>query len=252
MGFADSRNESVARTATRFATTHWSVVLAAGDSTSPDSKEALENLCRTYWYPLYAYVRHRGFKPQDAEDLVQGFFAYLLETHLVGKAQPDAGRFRSFLLGCMGNYLASEARREHAVKRGSGRSPISWDTDDAERRFALDAALEETPVSLFERKWAVTVLGEAMKRLEQVYRRQGKAELFGGLHPFLEDTDKPPTYRQVAERLGLTEGTVAVDIHRLRRRYQAILRGVVAETVGDLDEVNDELQHLFRVLSRAA
>jgi RNA polymerase sigma factor (sigma-70 family) len=250
MGSNRPADRSRAQTTALFATTHWSVVLAAGDSVSLNSREALEKLCRTYWYPLYAYARHRGSSLEDAEDQVQGFFAYLLERHLVSKAEPGIGRFRSFLLGCFGNYLANLDRHDYAVKRGGKQPRFSWNVTEAERYFNSDAVSTETPASLFERKWAMAVLGEAINRFEAEYRRQDKSELFERLHPFLEGVEEVPRYRQVAAELGLSESRVRVTVHRMRRRFQAVLRGVVAETVADLNEVDDELQHLIRVLRR--
>jgi DNA-directed RNA polymerase specialized sigma24 family protein len=235
----------------RFSTTHWSVVLAAGDTTSPASRPALEELCRIYWYPLYAFARRRGHQHDDAEDLTQGFLSYLLQKNLVGKAREDLGRFRSFLLACFQHFLDHQFQHDHARIRGGDTQQISLDTEGAERRFALELSTTDTPETLFERKWALTVLRQAMDGLETEYRRQGKTELFDSLHPFLKDPDDSARQRGLAERLQMTEGALRVALFRLRQRYRELLRSVVAQTVGDLNEIDAEIQHLIQVLSRS-
>ena len=241
--------EHAARTSAQFATTHWSNVLAAGDSASPNSREALEKLCRTYWYPAYAFVRRSGRGPDEAQDLTQGFFAYLIEKRVITKAKAEAGRFRSFLLGTLKNYLLQQAEREGALRRGGKEPPLSLDADGAEQRFAADMATTETPETLFERKWALEVLGETLKQLEGEYRQDGKGELFEALYPALEGDDRPH-YATLAGLLGMTEGAVRVAVYRLRQRYRELLRAVVAQTVADPLEVDEELRHMMRVLER--
>ena len=235
----------------RFSTTHWSVVLAAGDNTSAASQPALEMLCQNYWYPLYAFARRKGYQAEDAQDVTQAFFAYLLQKNLVGKARHDLGRFRSFLLACFQHFLERQFTHDHAQVRGGGTVRISWDGDGAERRFAAETAAKDTPETLYERKWALAVLNAAMDGLETEYRQQGKAELFDSLHPFLDDTDQPPRQRRLADQLQMTEGALRAALFRLRQRYRELLRAVVAHTVDDWNEIDAEIQHLIQVLSRS-
>ena len=182
----DSPSELATRTAAQFATTRWSTVLAAGDSASPDSREALEKLCRSYWFLLYAFVRRQGQPPEDAKDLVQGFLLYLLERHVIDKARPELGRFRSFLLGCLKNYLAQQRDQSRAEKRGGDRQLIPLDAAEAERRLRTEPAHEVTPDTLFDQKWGVAVLAQALKAVETDYSRSGQAKVFQRLHPFLQ------------------------------------------------------------------
>lgn len=239
--------ELAGRTAAQFATTHWSAVLAAGDSASPDSREALERLCQTYWYPVYAFVRRSGRGPDDAQDLTQGFFAYLIEKGCIARAKAEMGRFRSFLLGTLKHYLLQQAERSGALRRGGKEPPLSLDADGAEHRFAADLATPETPETLFERKWALAVLGETMKRLDHEYRQEGKGALFEAFYPSLEGDDRPH-YADLVGPLGMTEGAARVAVYRLRQRYRELLRAVVAQTVADPLELDEELRHLMRVL----
>jgi len=232
-----------------FPPTHWSVVLAAGESASPESQDALEKLCRTYWYPVYAFVRRSGRGPAEAQDLTQGFFGHLIRKRVVKKAKAEAGRFRSFLLGTLKNYLLQQAERDSALRRGGKEPLLSLDADGAEQRFAADMATTETPETLFERKWALAVLGETMKELEREHRQDGKGALFEVLYPCLEGEDRPP-YADLAGRLEMTEGAIRVTVFRLRQRYRQLLRAVVAQTVADPLDVDEELRHLMRVLER--
>lgn len=232
-----------------FATTHWSVVLRAGHESGAEGDTALEALCRGYWYPLYAYIRRLGQSPHDAQDLTQSFFAYLLEKRLLTKADPESGRFRSFLLGSLKNFMANEWRKQSAQKRGASQT-ISFDAQDAEERYAVEPADQTNPQSLYEQAWAVAVLEQAATSLETEYRAGGKHGLFDQLAPFLQGERPGLTYSGIGAQLAMTEGAVKVAVHRLRQRYRELLRASVANTVADPLEVDGELRHLMEVLSR--
>jgi RNA polymerase sigma factor (sigma-70 family) len=231
-----------------FATTRWSVVLQAGHE-GDESERALEDLCRAYWYPLYAFVRRLGHAPHDAQDMTQSFFAYLFEKRLLAKAQPESGRFRSFLLGSLKNFMANEWRRQTAEKRGGGRV-ISIDTAAAEQRYAVEPIDTSNPQKLYEEAWAHAVLEHSIATLEDEYRRAGKQELVETLLPALQG-ESDFTYAEVGSRLGLSEGAVKVTVHRMRQRYRELLRAAVAHTVADPIEVDGELRYLMQVLSAA-
>ena len=231
-----------------FATTHWSVVLAAGQRDSPQTAAALEKLCRTYWYPLYAYVRRRGSGSEDAQDLTQSFFARLLERDLLSRASPQRGRFRSFLLTTLQNFLADEHDRAVARKRGAGQPLISMDELDAEARYALEPTDNVSPDKLFERRWATTVLEQAWTRLETEYAAEGKVDLFRELRRFNSAQESAPGYTEAAGNLGLPENTVKSLVHRMRRRYRTLLRAEIAHTVADPAEIDEEICYLLGVL----
>jgi RNA polymerase sigma-70 factor (ECF subfamily) len=244
-----SEAESVARTAAQFATTHWSLVLAAGDSASPDSTEALESLCRMYWFPLYALVRRTGRSPEDAEDLVQGFFAYVLEKHVVDKARQEVGRFRSFLLATFRHYLSQEHKRKQAQKRGGDRTLVSLDVSRAEQWLIAEPSTILSPDILYERHWAATVVNEALELLRQEYETEGKRRLFDAIHPYLQGERGQRSYAELGATLGLSESAVKSSVFRLRRRSRELLRAVVARTVSDPREVDEELRQLMAILS---
>jgi len=232
-----------------FATTHWSVVLAAGQSDVPRAQDALERLCQTYWHPLYAYVRRRGYSPADAEDLTQQFFAWLLERDWLGRADEQRGRFRSFLLTSISHFLANEWDKARAQKRGGGRI-VSLQRDEAETRDAREPADQLDPEQIFEWRWALALLEQVMNRLSTEFAQDGRAELFEALKPCLlgERTKQP--YAVLAPKLGMTEGSVKVAVHRLRQRYRQLLRGEIAHTVAKPEEIEEELRYLFAVLAR--
>ena len=236
-------------TATQFATTHWSVVLAAGDTASPDSKEALEKLCRTYWYPLYAYVRRRGRTPEDAQDLTQGFLSQLLERQSLARADPGKGRFRSFLLAALNYYLADERDRARAQKRGGGSLNLSFDAQTAEQRYHLEPADHLSPDRVFERQWALVLLDEVLVRLEREFRAADKAALFQRLRGFLVAGTAEENYADAAADLGMTGEAVKKAVHRLRRRYSELFREEIARTVGTPTEVEDEMRHLCALMA---
>ena len=232
-----------------FLTTRWSLVLAAG-AERPDSASALSELCETYWYPLYAYVRRRGYSADDAQDLTQSFFARLLEKNAVGVADPSRGRFRAFLLGSLKHFLANEWNRARAQKRGGGQLVLSIDYRAADQRFGDDPPDDLTPESAFERSWALEVLDHALERLDDQYRRRGKQRIFAELRDTLVAGASPPSYKEVAERLSMTEGAVKVAVHRLRQGFREALRREIAQTVEGADELDAELRDLIAALGR--
>lgn len=228
-----------------FVTTHWSVVLSAQNKDSPKSAQALEELCRIYWYPLYAYARRAGHSATDAEDLTQVFFARLLEKDYLKSAAPEKGRFRSFLLVALKRYLADEWDRQHAQKRGGFASVVSIDQALAESRFASEPAHSLQPDVLFDRQWAVTLLERTLARLQEEYVASGRANLFEYLRGCLAKDETGLPYVEIAARLNLTEAAVKMAVHRLRARYREILEAEIAETVSSPEEIEDEIRHLF-------
>jgi RNA polymerase sigma factor (sigma-70 family) len=231
-----------------FVTTHWSVVLTAGRSDTTRAQDALAKLCQTYWPPLYAYVRRRGHSPEDAQDLTQEFFARLLERNAIATVSPEKGRFRSFLLASMNHFLTDEWDKARAQKRGAGKV-ISLDTQSAETWLRQQPVENLTPEKAFELRWAITLLEQVYRRLEEEHRQQGKADLFGTLRTTLAGPGNSAPYAELAARLGMNEGAVKVAVHRLRQRYRALLRETIAETVEGESEVEEELRYLMRVVA---
>lgn len=233
-----------------FATTHWSVVLAAGAGDDTAAREALAALCRSYWYPLYAYARRRGHPPQDAEDLIQSFFVRFLEHNWVARADQQRGRFRTFLLTALDRFLANEWDKVRAIKRGGHLRQVALEMDDAESRFSREPADPCTPEQQFERQWALTVLDRALAGLREEYAGRGQAATFDALKPTLLGSREAQPYASLAEALGVAQGSVKVMVSRLRERYRQRLLEEIAHTVASPDEVDSELRHLFRVLAR--
>ena len=231
-----------------FATTQWSVVVAAGNQSSGVSREALEKLCRSYWYPLYAFVRRRGYARTRAEDLTQSFFAHLLEHRTIGKISPTGGRFRSFLLRAITNFLNNEHKFETAQKRGGGATPLSIDFSQGDHQYSFEPVDQTTPDLLFERQWALASLTLARQRLAEHYADQ--AELLDALHSFISGTRPNERYQQAAERLGMTTDALKVAVHRARKRFRDCLRGVILETVGSDEEVEGEIAYLMTVFQK--
>jgi RNA polymerase sigma factor (sigma-70 family) len=229
----------------RFASTHWSVVLAAGQLESVESNEALATLCRVYWYPLYAYARRRFDRPDEAQDLTQGFFAELLEKEFLRAVDPKRGKFRSFLLTAFKHYLSKQRDRADAQKRGAGRRPIPLDFQSGENRYLLEPADHTTAEIVYERRWALTLLDQTLSQLRQEFANAGKQQLFEGLKESLTGDGTSRTYTEIAADLDMTELAVKVAVHRLRRRYQEVIRAAIAQTVASPDEVDDELRDLF-------
>jgi len=232
-----------------FATTHWSVVLAAREPDSALALEALEKLCRIYWYPIYAYLRRRGCGEQDAQDLTQGFFAQLLERRSIQGVEREKGKFRSFLLASLNYYMADERDRANAQMRGSGREIFSLDVQEAEQRYRLEPADERSPDRLFERRWAMALLDQVLARLGQEFADAGKRELFERLQAFLVEGTGDKTFAEVAQEVDMTEEAVKKAAQRMRRRYHQLFREEIAQTVASPAEVDEELRHLCAVLS---
>jgi RNA polymerase sigma factor (sigma-70 family) len=231
-----------------FATTHWSVVLAAQREDSTRARDALASLCQTYWYPLYAYVRRKGNSPHDAQDLTQEFFARLLEKHWLADVKRERGRFRSFLLAAMKHFLANEWDKAQAQKRGGGERFIALDAASAETRYALEPVDNVTAEKVFERRWAMTLLDRVLQRLRRGHETAGKTAQFDTLKEALTGDRSALPYVQLGDRLGLSEGAVKVAVHRLRQRYRELLREEIAGTVAKEDDVEEELRHLFAIL----
>lgn len=231
-----------------FATTQWTIVLRAGHSDTTRAQEALAQLCRTYWYPLYAYVRRRGYSPEDAEDLTQGFFARLLELNSLADVGREKGKFRSFLLASLNHFLSDEWDRARAQKRGHGQI-VALDTDTAETRFAHEPADPSTPEKHFERQWAMTLLETVVKRLQAEYDSAGKGALFLALRFAIMGDKSDVPYTRLAADLGLSEEALRVSVHRLRQRYRQMLRDEIAQTVATPEEVDEEIRHLFQALT---
>ena len=232
-----------------FATTHWSVVLAAGDISSPDYTRALSTLCQTYWYPLYVYLRRWGCDREQAEDYTQDFFASLLERQGIGKADPKQGKFRSFLLASLKHFLADEWDRSQAQKRGGGKKVFSLDIEDGETRYHCEPADNLSPEKLFERYWALEVLKQAMSRLKAEYVTANKIELFNYLKTYLTAGQDSIPYRDAADRLNMTEGAVKIAAHRLRQRYGEFVREQIAQTVTTPEQIEEEICELYAALA---
>lgn len=236
-----------------FNTTHWTIVLACADeSDSARAQQALANLFQTYWYPLYAYVRRRGYGEQDAEDLVQAFCLHLQEKHAVAKADPQRGKFRTFLLCSLQNFLSHEAERARAHKRGGGRELIRLDAEEADARYKLEPAHTTTPEAIFEKRWAHALLDQTVSGLRADFISRGKERLFDGLSSFLTSDLHEISYQTAADQLGLPLSAIKTTVHRLRRDYRARLREEISRTVSNSDEIEDELLHLRKVLASAA
>jgi RNA polymerase sigma factor (sigma-70 family) len=233
--------------AVAFATTHWSVVLTA-QSRSPAADEALEKLCRTYWWPLYGFVRRNGYGPEEAQDLTQGFFALLLERRDLDVVRREKGRLRSYLLVSLKNFLAKAKRRELAVKRGEGQALVPLDELLARERADLEPADTLTADRIFERRWALTLLEQVLTRLESEYRSAGNAKLFDCLKEFFSEEPGRRSQAEVAAELGMTENAVKQAFHRLRQRYRQLLRDEIAQTVAVPGDVEEELRHFISVL----
>jgi RNA polymerase sigma factor (sigma-70 family) len=233
----------------RFATTHWSVVQAAGRPSSPRYKEALGTLCRTYWFPLYAYLRRQGHNSNQAEEHTQAFFTQLLEKRGLRLADSKRGKFRSFLLAALKNFLADERDRARAEKRGGGRKILSLNFENAESQYSLQPAQQLPPEKLFERSWALTVLERTMVRLQDESDSPKKRKVFEHLKVFLTAEKDSIPYRKVADKLKMTEGAVKVAVHRLRHQYRELLRDEIAQTVATEEQIDEEIRDLFAALA---
>jgi RNA polymerase sigma-70 factor (ECF subfamily) len=231
-----------------FPSTKWTLIARSLDLDSSAVSEAFAWLCQEYWYPLYVYIRRKGHGPEDAQDLTQEFLACLLEKGSLGSVDRSKGKFRAFLLACCKHFLANERDRRNTLKRGGGRAPISIDTHDAERRY-LDEPIEaHTPESLFERRWALTLLDHALERLHAEYAAKGNADLYERLRTTLAGEPGAETYARIGEQFGMAEEAVKKAAQRLRARYRDVLREQIASTVNTPEEVEDELLGLRAAL----
>lgn len=237
------------RAAGQLPTTHWSMVLSAGRGEDTRAREAFARLCRTYWYPVHAFVRRQGHASDDAQDLTQAFFAHLVEHHVVAKAHPAKGKFRSFLLTSLRHFLANERAHAHAQKRGGGRPLVPLDTAFAETRFAAEAVSRESPDKAYERNWALALMEQVLNRLRAEQVARGKEKQFEQLRDCLMGEPDVPGYADLAGKLGLSADAVKMAVCRLRQRYRELLRAEIAETVSSPAEVEEEIQHLFAVLA---
>ena len=231
----------------RFFTTRWSLVARAG-SGSREARDALESLCGTYWFPLYAFARRRGLDHHAAQDAVQGFFARLIEKQDLAAADKERGRFRSFLLGALTNYLANAWDRDRAEKRGGGRARLSIDEAEAQRRYSAEFSVADAPERVFEREWARELSARALSALAAEWKHAGREALFARLRPFLTAEASGAEQSAIARELDKTENAVRIALHRLRKRFGELLRLEVAETVADAGDVDVELAELLDAL----
>ena len=245
MALSDQILRGSGRAGRDFASTHWSVVLLAGEEHSPRSFAALEKLCQAYWYPLYSFTRRRRNDPDAAADLTQAFFTHLLATNALASVSPEKGRFRSFLLTSLKNFLANEWNRARCQKRGGGRPVFSLDAETAEGRYQIDRADEITPDKIFERRWAETVLSRALDRLRRECDGPEKTRRFEHVKVFLLGDQGTDSFAGLALRLNLSEGAVKVFVHRLRRRFRELIRDEIAQTVLRPADIDQELRDLF-------
>ena len=234
----------------RFDSTRWSIVLAAGVRSSPDAAVALEQLCTSYWYPLYAFVRREGYQRTEAQDLTQGFFATLLQRDDLRNVHPDKGRFRSFLLAALRNYLINEWDKARAQKRGGGQTLFSLDFDSAESRLGTQPGDSTTAEVVFQRQWALTLLANVQEQLKSSMSGNGRDDLYDALQPHLIGEPGVEKYTQLADRFGMSEAAVKMAMSRLRKRYRALLREEIAQTVSSEEEIDDEIRDLFDALRR--
>jgi len=229
----------------QFTTTHWSAVVRAGHKDLPQAAEALNELCRIYWYPLYAYARRQGCQRPEAEDLTQAFFARFLEHHFIARAEPEKGRFRTFLLTVFKRFLANEWNRQHAQKRGGFQILVPIDVDRAESQLEVEPASQEQPDTLFQRQWAIILLEQVMNRLQREYQESGRGALFDRLEACLARDATALPYAEIGAQLNLSEAAVKMAMQRLRARYQLILREEIGKTVASPDQVEEEIRDLF-------
>jgi RNA polymerase sigma-70 factor (ECF subfamily) len=234
--------------ASSFATTNWSLVLGAGRAEEKNAHDALTALCESYWFPLYAYVRRRVKDAGEAQDLTQEFFARLIEKDILASAAPEMGRFRSFLLTAMKNFLANQWNKAHTQRRASRTPILSLDFDAGDSRYSLEPGHDLTAERLFERKWAMTLLDRVLCRLRDEYTSEGKSAHFELLRHFIGGNRAESSYSEVAKELTMSEGAAKVAAHRLRRRYRDLLRHELAQTVADPADVNDEISWLFKAI----
>jgi len=232
----------------QFPTTRWTLVVAAGDPQRKDARSALVSLCENYWYPLYAYLRRRGYAPDQAQDLTQEFFMRVLEGRYLDRADPEKGRFRSFILTSLKFFVADEQDRQRAQKRGGG-AVVSLEFSSGEERYQREPGHYETPDRIFERRWALSMLERVMERLRDEFVQHGRPENFERMKVFLLGQSEAP-YADLAREMNTSEGALKVAIHRLRKRYRELFRQEIADTVADPANIESELRYLAAVLTR--
>ncbi len=238
--------DTVAKGRGQFPTTRWSVILATREPSTAVARAALSNLCQSYWYPLYAYIRRQGHAVEDAQDLTQGFFAVLLEKDYLADFDRERGRFRSFMIVAFRHYVGNEHERRRAGKRGGGASVLSLDAEDAERRYRLEPAHHLTPERIYDRRWALVLIDRTLERLSQ---ESAPSARFDRLKMFLTGDPAGVSYSQLAAELGISEGAVKVAVHRLRRRFRDLLEAEISDTVASPEQVKDEMRFLLSVVS---
>jgi RNA polymerase sigma-70 factor (ECF subfamily) len=236
--------------AASFHTTRWTIVISAAQSQAPGAESALAQLCRTYWYPLYIFARRRGYSPDDAQDLTQSFFLHLLEHRALAGVDRLKGKFRSFLLASFQNHLSDQADHARRIKRGGGKEFVQLDAEEAEQRYRLEPVEYLTAEKMFDARWAIMLLAQALNRLREEYANEGKTSIFEALRVFLDPANSgaPPSYNEVADRLQVSTGAVKTLIHRLRKRYAALMREEVGRTVSDPAEIDEEIHALCEAL----
>jgi len=250
----DSKDGSMADDPARFHTTRWTAILVAAQSQLPGSRAALSELCRLYWYPLYAFARRRGSGPLDAQDLTQGFFLHLLENRALKQVEPLKGKFRSFLLASFQNFILDEASRARCLKRGGNREFVFLDAEDAESRYRHEPADVLTAEKIYDARWAITLLGHALERLRRQYAARDEISRFDVLRVFVgvgEEDKTPPSYEEVAKALRVSIGAAKTLIHRFRKQYSAILREEIGRTVADPADIEQEIHALCEALVAA-
>jgi RNA polymerase sigma-70 factor (ECF subfamily) len=239
---------SAATTCSPFATTHWSVVQAAGREFSPEAQAALERVCQSYWYPLYAYVRRTGRTPEDSQDLVQEFFAHFLERNYLRLADQNRGRFRTFLLTSLKHFLINDWRKATREKRGGRYQILSLDVEKTETRFRAEPVDGMSPEKLYDRRWATVLLDRVLDQLKTEFAAANRRPVFEELKSFLTGEGPESTYAEIGGRLGMTEGSLKVTVHRMRRRYRELLRKEISTTVDTPEAVEEEVRELFLAL----
>ena len=249
MSLPESESNGYPGSLAPFATTHWSLVIAAGQGQGVNAEQALAQLCETYWYPVYAYLRRKGWNAHDAQDLTQGFFARLIEKASLAQARQERGRFRSFLLASLNHFLANEWDRDHAQKRGGGQTLLSLDAEEAESRYHLEPPDPLTPEKIFERRWAITLLERVLRTLQREYEAAGREQFFERLKFSLTGEQSQPSYAALAAEVDMTEGALKTAIHRLRARYRELLHEEITNTVATPAELEGEIRHLCQVLA---
>ncbi|MGK0190637.1 MAG: DNA-directed RNA polymerase specialized sigma24 family protein [Verrucomicrobiales bacterium] len=232
-----------------FPSTHWSLVKVAQQGSETEVRQAMETICQRYWYPIYAYLRHSGHAPPDAEDLTQGFFHRLISEKALLAASEGRGRLRSYLLGVLKHHLSDQKRHNEALKRGGGLKIVSFDETVAEQRYALEPRDLNSPDKLFDRAWAVSVLTDATAKLREAFLEGDNEEGFRHLSEFLPMGDNDTPYRDIANRMGVNEKAVRLQVHRMRQRYRRIIEDEVRQTVADPAEIQEELDHLMAMMS---